>query len=109
MGHFGVVDETTKRLVGRCARVIWLREDISDAEGENRSPTNLKQRLLSVDMPSAMESSTSVLEVAAQKSKPGLQTPSREKDGVASSGIELGSATLSLGTEKSPFEVEGEA
>ena len=57
--HFGAVDETTKRLVGRCGRVGWLK----DEEAHGLSPTWVKHRLLSVDLPSAMESSLSVVEV----------------------------------------------
>lgn len=74
--HFGAVDETTKRLVGRCGRVGWLQQE----EESPRTPTTIKQRLLSVSMPSAMESSLSVVEVAAQTSKPGVKTPSRSAD-----------------------------
>ena len=120
MGHFGAIDETTKRLVARCAKVTWLKDDNPESENESGSPLLLKRNLLSVAAPSAMESSLSVLEVAAQKSKPGVKTPSREKEGrekdglapevedrVAALGVELGSATIAPG--KSPFEVEGEA
>ena len=115
--HFGAVDETTKRLVGRCGRVAWLnKEDTSSP----KSPTNMKQRLLSVSMPSAMESSLSVMEVAAQKSKPGVKTPSRANDGNGNDDVGEGNAdVLAVGNEavnnkvmdveKSPFEVEGEA
>ena len=126
--HFGAVDETTKRLVGRCGRVGWLQQ-----EGESPgSPTKLKQRLLSVSMPSAMESSLSVVEVAAQTSKPGVKTPSRAADegakGAHSADAEAaitnkpavqvtgenggGGSTANgsgIGAPKSPFEVEGEA
>ena len=120
--HFGAVDETTKRLVGRCGRVGWLK----DEEGPGLSPTWVKQRLLSVDLPSAMESSLSVVEVTTQREKPGVKTPSRAEDDRASenNGNTLeGSGTgnsgavsaaddaigKAMGVEKSPFEVEGEA
>ncbi len=124
--HFGAVDETTKRLVGRCGRVGWLKQE-GDSPG---SPTKMKQRLLSVSMPSAMESSLSVVEVAAQKSKPGVKTPSRAADeskdvkhdaegpdiqGVGDGGGGGGLASSNDGVRKamempkSPFEVEGEA
>ena len=117
--HFGAVDETTKRLVGRCRRVGWLKEEQESPE----SPTKVKQRLLSVSMPSAMESSLSVVEVAAQKSKPGIKTPSRAADGNSNSngagdkngesvdGVAPGNKGVgeSMGMPKSPFEVEGEA
>lgn len=75
-GHFGAVDDTTKRLVARCAKVPWLQEEASDSEPTSPVTSKAKQRLLSVSLPSAMGSSLSVVEVAAQKSKPGVQTPS---------------------------------
>ena len=129
--HFGAVDETTKRLVGRCGRVSWLKEE-QESPG---SPAKLKQNLLSVSMPGAMESSLSVMEVAAQKSRPGIKTPSRaayenRRDGetgevpedarnpVEGREGEGDSSRLVSGDDgvvrvmsipKSPFEVEGEA
>lgn len=120
--HFGAVDETTKRLVGRCGRVGWLK----DEEAPGLSPTWVKQRLLSVDLPSAMESSLSVVEVTTQREKPGVKTPSRAEDDKANenngnnvddSGIGKNEAVTAgndgigkaMGVEKSPFEVEGEA
>ncbi len=132
-GHFGAVDETTKRLVGRCGRVPWLRgeeDGAATATSSPHSPTKLKQRLLSVSLPQAMESSLSVMEVASQKSKPGVKTPSRandegkggddERDGQEDSvdagdndgvgGNTRGGNAVGIGVvEKSPFEVEGEA
>ncbi|KAK0516881.1 hypothetical protein JMJ35_000036 [Cladonia borealis] len=124
-GHFGAVDETTKRLVGRCRRVPWLRgeEDAAAATSPN-SPTKLKQRLLSVSLPQAMESSLSVMEVASQKSKPGVKTPSRANDGGKEKDAQedslhagnddddddVGANTMGISiVKKSPFEVEGEA
>ena len=120
--HFGATDETTKRLVGRCGRVGWLKGE----EAPDLSPTSVKQRLLSVDLPSAMESSLSVVEVTTQREKPGVKTPSRGEDDRATEDKEnsrkdagpgnsdaisadtdgIGKA---MGVEKSPFEVEGEA
>ena len=122
-GHFGAVDETTKRLVGRCGRVPWLQGSEDGAATSPHSPTKLKQRLLSVSLPQAMESSLSVMEVASQKSKPGVKTPSRandggkvgddEKDGQEDSihaGDDDGVRNpIGIVVEKSPFEVEGEA
>jgi hypothetical protein len=124
--HFGEVDETTRRLVGRCGRVVWLRDDESTEEsGSNRIDTNVAQtteslsgdpthmtptsptssqparppnprreskkltkkkpplptprgsKTLGMDLASARESSLSVTEVAAQREKPGVMTPSR--------------------------------
>lgn len=120
--HFGAVDETTKRLVGRCARVGWLM----DGEAPGSSPTLMKQRLLSVNLPSAMESSLSVVEVTTQREKPGVKTPSRAEDeratenngdkqqdwGTGNSGAVSADNDRNgkaMGVEKSPFEVEGEA
>ena len=129
-GHFGAVDETTKRLVGRCGRVPWLRREEEETSSP-QSPTKLKQRLLSVSLPQAMESSLSVMEVASQKSKPGVKTPSRAGNNETGKGNEDADGhgdgvvvdnagdddavgnnnTMGIGVvvEKSPFEVEGEA
>ena len=111
MTHFGTVDETTKRLVARCVKVNWLSEDVEAASGNE----TVAKKLLGVELPSAMASSLSVVEVAAHKEKPGVQTPSRredsmreEKDGLLSTTAN-GNDNDGLGTEKSPFEVEGEA
>ena len=119
--HFGAVDETTKRLVGRCRRVTWLKDNDPTSP---ETPTTMKQRLLSVSMPSAMESSLSVMEVAAQKSAPGVQTPSRANNWMGGDGtpevgqpdpgaeaVAVGNEAVSkaMDVEKSPFEVEGEA
>ena len=72
--HFGAIDETTKRLVGRCSKVKWLREGTEEDQNGKRLAIgeNLK----------AADSSLSVLEVAVHKEKPGVQTPSRDKDRV---------------------------
>ena len=113
MGHFGAVDETTKRLVSRCSKVSWLRAEIVDGNSEGKSPTKVKQRLLSVaELPSAMESSLSIGEVAAQKSAPGAITPSIEKKRLETKGDSSarGDEIVKVDfVEKSPFEVEGEA
>ena len=120
--HFGAVDETTKRLVGRCGRVAWL----NDTEVPGLSPTFVKQRLLGVDMPGAMESSLSVVEVTTQREKPGVKTPSRAEDdgtnenngtksddtGTGNDGAVTASIDgigKAMGVENSPFELEGEA
>ena len=134
IGHFGAVDDTTKRLVARCAKVSWLEESISDSEGSSPVTTKAKQRLLSVSLPTAMESSMSVNEVAAQKSKPGIKTPSRARNGGQTAeeqastqegnGVALSPSTITSSSittlvtpavgpgvviDQSPFEVEGEA
>ncbi|KAI4260524.1 MAG: hypothetical protein LQ352_000220 [Teloschistes flavicans] len=74
--HFGAVDETTKRLVGRCVRVPWLKEDPERAGGESA----VAKKLLGVEMPGGMASSLSVVEVTTHKEKPGVLTGSREKE-----------------------------
>lgn len=139
IGHFGAVDETTKRLVARCAKVSWLSEQASDSEGTSPVATKAKQRLLGVNLPGDMESSLSVVEVAAQKSKRGVKTPSlgkhrhgklltkssngrsSESEGLKTDATSTSSAPTpapstglqntipSVAVESSPFEVEGEA
>ena len=78
--------------------------------------------MLSVSIPSAMESNLSVIEVAAQKSKPGVKTPSRANDERVDDATQRGgeanadattvgdeAVSRAMDVEKSPFEVEGEA
>ena len=134
--HFGAVDETTKRLVGRCERVGWLNDDYDDdhdrARGEGEG--KVARKLLNVEMPAGMGSSLSVLEVTVQKERPGVLTGSRDAEErereraqgileqqsdvqVNEDGGTIGGETTRVvdttitGTlpEKSPFEVEGEA
>lgn len=100
VSHFGAVDETTKRLVGRCARVKWLRIEAEESEAERKGPKSRK--LLGVEQVSAMASALSVMEVAKQGERPGVQTLSRKEVGAAA-------AAEGIGVERSPFEVEGEA
>lgn len=69
--HFGSVDETTERLVGRCERVPWLRVDSLKDAGEKRFV------LLGAEIADAMTSSLSVVEVTTQHEKPGDQIPCR--------------------------------
>ncbi len=120
--HFAPVDDTTARLVGRCLRVPWLAED-ADGEGTN----SLGKKMLGMDLGTARESTLSVLEVAAHREKPGIQTPSREKNikrdklqkelkagetattSVADNGVSIELNGKALGEDFSPFEVEGEA
>ena len=124
--HFGAVDDTTKRLVNRCAEVPWLKEIDEENAGT--------QRYLGIGVNEAARgSSLSVLEVAAHTAKPGVQTPSREKDeeerekvvnrkeairneaedDAVGTGngvlIEVDESGENLGELQSPFEVEGEA
>lgn len=120
-GHFGSVDETTERLVARCRAVAWLEVDGQVAAVKKNAG------LLGVEMPGAMTSALSVVEVTAQREKPGVQTPSRGKMDKGTGGEEGedgdgdgdgdgallkphgGTTGMGLAEEKSPFEVEGEA
>lgn len=119
-GHFGSVDETTERLVARCRAVAWLEVDGDVA------PVKKNTGLLGVEMPGAMTSALSVVEVTAQRERPGVQTPSRGKrdretgdedveDGVGEGALlkSHGETMTTTGTriaeDKSPFEGEGEA
>ncbi|KAL9042285.1 MAG: hypothetical protein Q9214_003829, partial [Letrouitia sp. 1 TL-2023] len=87
--HFGAVDETTKRLVGRCVGVSWLREEVEgEEEGSGsgngsgseqqakKKKKEKKKKLLDVALAAGMASALSVVEVTTQKEKPGVQTPS---------------------------------
>lgn len=74
--HFGAVDETTKRLVGRCTHVPWLKEYPEGMDGES----TVARKLLGVEMPGGMASSLSVVEVTTQKERPDVLTGSREKE-----------------------------
>ena len=108
--HFGAVDETTKRLVGRCAQVSWLKE-----EDEDQASNAVAKKLLGIEIPSAMTSSLSVVDfAAAHKGEPSVRTPGHGRDG----GVRLdngGKGDTWLGYNKpieqvqSPFDVEGEA
>ncbi len=80
IGHFDAIDDTTKRLIGRCNKVHWLQDDSCESEESSPASSRTTPRFLSVSQPSAMESSLSVMEVAAQTSKPGEQTPSLRKE-----------------------------
>lgn len=93
--HFAPVDETTQRLVKRCAAVPWLqpptitRTDTSETTDSGvQSPTEpaagdgqkeLARRMLGMSVDDGGASSTSVLEVASHIAEPGVKTPSRGK------------------------------
>lgn len=112
-GHFEEVDDTTKRLVGRCQKVPWLADPDLDSPAQTGSPTDdmsesgspispVKSRppalpaprkltkrktsgssalpmgqYLRPQMEGARQSSLSMIEIAAQREKPGVITPSR--------------------------------
>ena len=131
--HFGDVDETTTRLVARCAKVPWLKED-QDEEAPIPSALAAK-KLLGVEQPSAMASALSVVEVAAHMEKPGVQTPSLRRDSHGDGGhaetppthhqqaaqssadqsvgngvtLRLNDEALGPAAVKSPFEAEGDS
>ncbi|KAL8739222.1 MAG: hypothetical protein Q9181_000113 [Wetmoreana brouardii] len=120
--HFGAVDETTKRLVGRCIRVPWLQEETQRATSEECA---VARKLLGVEMPGGMTSNLSVVEVTTQKERPGVLTGNRRReeqengnpraeprtneDVSVSGGESLSASTVPALQERSPFEVEGEA
>ncbi|KAH7063705.1 hypothetical protein B0J12DRAFT_643800 [Macrophomina phaseolina] len=87
--HFEANDETTIRLAKRCAEVPWLKRRASfslDGAAGRDSPSQeghktVAQRMLGMSVPAAGESALSVLEVAAHQEKPGVQTPSKVRDG----------------------------
>lgn len=64
--HFAPLDDTTIRLVGRCMKVPWLKEQGSPA-----------QRGLGISLSPAAGSSVSLLEVSELSGKPGGGTASR--------------------------------
>lgn len=94
--HFGQVDETTKRLGVRCARVPWLDEDGSTVYLSPTTAIKLNTGLSIGGNDRAGISSLSVVgdSVAAVIAKPGEQTPSR--------GLEIAEA-------KARLEGEGKA
>ncbi|KAL8675399.1 MAG: hypothetical protein Q9168_000230 [Polycauliona sp. 1 TL-2023] len=123
--HFGAVDETTKRLVARCVCVPWLQ----DEEDGGEEAKGAARKLLDVEIPGAMASSLSVVEVTTQQERPGpiagpRQTENDEEDrqhviresdqqgsddvGVTRERPEAGVSAAAM-QETSPFEVEGEA
>lgn len=99
--HFAPVDDTTLRLITRCADVPWLCTGDgslpgpqvtegatvgSDAE-DTTSPVKgagqkeLARRMIGMNLkaPAASESALSVVQVAEHMAKPGEQTPSKER------------------------------
>ena len=134
--HFGEIDETTARLVARCAKVPWLREEQQEVGEPSTVPSGLvAKKLLGVEQPTAMASALSMVEVAAHMEKPGVQTPSLRRDSLGNDGrggmtqvqaqgsvaadqsigngvtLRLNDEAVGVGpaAEKSPFDVEGES
>jgi len=81
-------------------RVKWLREEAGENEAEKHNGA-VARKLLGVEQAGAMASALSVVEVAAQRERPGVQTLSRKEAG--------GPAAEGIAVERSPFEVEREA
>ena len=129
--HFGAVDETTKRLVGRCVRVPWLMDndhatpEPAEERGRDAKVTTTR-KLLGAEIPAGMASSLSVVEVTTQKERPGVRTgggsrqrqnedqethdPLRKKRSQTNYDDDNhGEGVTTTIQEKSPFEVEGEA
>ncbi|KAB8532544.1 hypothetical protein FH972_025489 [Carpinus fangiana] len=88
--HFDAPDETTLRLVGRCLGVDWLRDQEDDSplvtplEEQSTGGSGaglIARRALGMDLVEGRQSSLSVVEMATQKEKPGIMTPSRGRDG----------------------------
>ncbi|KAI9755836.1 MAG: threonyl-tRNA synthetase [Chaenotheca gracillima] len=115
--HFAPIDETTIRLVGRCAKVPWLL-------GGQDGTISPAKRSLGISLgAAAAESSLSVVEVAALKERPGVMTKSRkDEEGAVGSNLDDQSAAVAavVASEvrgngigdtntQSPFEVAGEA
>ena len=107
--HFGAVDETTKRLVGRCVCVPWLKiGEHPEPTGEGGNAKAGTRKLLDVEIPGGMASSLSVVEVTTQKERPGVITGSRQRD-EDQGNPDLEAGVMTAIQEKSPFEAEGEA
>ena len=119
----------------------WLKDEEEETETGSGEIAKrmLGADLLGMELGKARESTLSVVEVAAHKEKPGVQTPSREKAGIghgidevithgtgedgpidhgtgngvalepSGNGVTLGTNEHVPGDERSPFEVEGEA
>lgn len=85
IGHFGAVDETTKRLVSRCSQVSWLRDDGRNQGVEAKVATTSNKKLLGV---SAV---CSDMETA---------------DGFEGQNTTSGALDSSMVVEQSPFGVE---
>ncbi|KAL8864781.1 MAG: hypothetical protein Q9198_009646 [Flavoplaca austrocitrina] len=107
--HFGAVDETTKRLVGRCVCVPWLKiGEHPEPTGEEGNAKAGTRKLLDVEIPGGMASSLSVVEVTTQKERPGVITGSRQRD-EDQGNPDLEAGVMTTTQKKSPFEAEGEA
>lgn len=81
--HFGPVDPTTERLVRRCLDIPWLHTDKeSIPNSETSSPNSQKgskpgmPKILGMSVPGAARSDLSVMEIATQSERPGVQAPS---------------------------------
>ncbi len=134
-GHFEGPDETTVRLVGRCKTVEWLKDEESVAPenssvdpggggadevsspgresaksaravGAVQSSVVVPKRILGMGLPEARQSNLSVMEIAAHTERPGVLTPSRERDG---NGYGHGSASLTSAAKRNGLSDHGAA
>ncbi|KAL2752199.1 hypothetical protein ACRALDRAFT_2045000 [Sodiomyces alcalophilus JCM 7366] len=81
--HFAPADDTTLRLVERVSKVKWLNES-DETSGE----AELSRKFLGISLAqSQAASSVSVVDMAAVKEKPGVQTPSRKATDLAAEGV----------------------
>ena len=113
--HFEQPAETTLRLVSRCLKVEWIKDEEQDepspsSERDDNGLIGLRpppgQVLvakravgLNLSLPEAEKSSLSVAEVAVQKEKPGVLTPSKGRAAAA-----LETAAVETQPPRSPFE-----
>ncbi|KAG0635261.1 hypothetical protein HOY80DRAFT_1057637 [Tuber brumale] len=95
--HFQPVDQTTIRLVSRCANVPWLRS----TSAENVHPENPAHRILGMSLTHHGQSSVTLLEVASKSEKPGVITPSRK--------LGTGGANIDGNSNGNGVEIAGEA
>lgn len=82
--HFAPADDTTLRLVERVSKVKWLVDS-----AEPLREADLSRKFLGISLSqSQAASSVSVVDVAAVKERPGVQTPSRKATGLAAEGAQ---------------------
>ncbi|KAL8713935.1 MAG: hypothetical protein Q9220_002081 [cf. Caloplaca sp. 1 TL-2023] len=109
--HFGAVDETTKRLVGRCVKVGWLRDEDEKGDGSGDGKMMGARKgslLLGVEMREAMASSLSVVEVTTtRKERPGVVTGSREEEEKEEAGRAKEQMTMMTTTTREDHDNDG--
>ncbi|KAF2099984.1 hypothetical protein NA57DRAFT_37682 [Rhizodiscina lignyota] len=97
--HFAPIDPTTLRLARRCAAVDWLGDAVGEKETvspiltispASRQKEVARRHLLGMSSPQGGESALSVIEMAEQKEKPGVLSPSRIRN---ANGLGVGMET----------------